>query len=397
MAQTAIVSPAELASTRLPSIDTVRGLVMVIMPLEHAREFFASAPLADPVDLSTVSPGLFLTRLLTHLCAPTFVFLAGLAAAMGGRHATIVQRSRWLLVRGLWLMLLELTVVNFSWTFSFAYPRWFLQVIWALGLSMVALAGLIHLPWRTILLVGIAIVAGHNLLDGVRLTPDSPFHAIWAVLHQRDLIDIAGKTVRTSYPVLPWIGVMALGYCAGAFYTPAWDDRRRRRLFVQLGLTLLATFIVLRMANGYGEPSPLTGFADPVYTLFSVFNTTKYPPSLLFVLMTLGPLFLALAVAEQSRGGVARLLATYGCAPLFFYVAHWYVLHVLALAAAVWMGASWTEFNFAGHFAGLPQPLNFPLSTVYLVAAAAVALLYLPCKWIGLLKQQSRAPWTRFI
>jgi uncharacterized membrane protein len=248
-----------------------------------------------------------------------------------------------------------------------------------------------------VLTLGLAILAGHNLLDGIRLTPDSPWYAVWAVLHQRDLIEIAGKTVRTSYPVLPWIGVMALGYCAGVFYAPSWNGPRRRALWRRLGLGLLGAFLALRLVNACGEPTPMTWYVEPSLTLFSAFNTTKYPPSLLFVLMTLGAMCLVLAFSEGRRDAVARALATYGRAPLFFYVAHWYVLHVMALGAAIWMGASWREFDFAGSFARLPRPLDFSLAGVYAVAAVAVALLHLPCRWIGELKRRTRAPWVRFI
>ncbi len=398
MPTAAIDAPGTTAPpARLASIDIVRGLVMVIMPLEHAREFFAPVPLADPVDLSTASAGLFLTRLLTHLCAPTFVFLAGLSAALSGRRASPAQLSRWLLIRGFWLVLLEITVVNFAWTFSFAYPRWFLQVIWALGLSMIALAGLVRLPTRATLAVAIAIVAGHNLLDGIHLAPDSTWYVPWTILHQRDLIEIGAKTVRTSYPVLPWIGVMALGYCAERLYAAAADGARRRAALLRIGLALFASFVVLRILNIYGEPSPLTWYPEPSMTLFSIFNTTKYPPSLLFVLMTLAAMCLVLARAERPPHAVGRVLATYGRAPLFFYVAHWYLLHLMALAAAIWMGASWQEFDFARNFAGLPRPLDFTLGGVYGVAVTAVALLYLPCRWVGEFRRRSRSAWARFV
>jgi uncharacterized membrane protein len=380
------------AATRVASIDIVRGLVMIIMPLEHAREFFAPAPLGDPVDLSTASAGLFLTRLLTHLCAPTFVFLAGLAAGLRGRRLSTGELSRWLAVRGLWLVFLEITAVNFAWTFSFAYPRWFLQVIWALGLSMLALAALVRLRMTTILVIGVAIVAGHNLLDGIRLTSDSSFYIPWAILHQRDLFVFAGKTIRTSYPVLPWIGVMALGYCASQFYSTEWTSRGRRTTFQHLGLALLSIFAILRVLNVYGDPSPFTEYyIDPLSTVFSVFNTTKYPPSLLFVTMTLGAMFLLLAGAEAWRGRVADVLVVYGRAPLFFYVAHWTVLHVIAVIAAIAGGTAWSDIDFARYFAGLPRPLDFSLAGVYGVAAAAVALLYWPCLAIGRLKARHSA------
>ena len=393
---TARAAAGAVASARLASIDVVRGLVMVIMPLEHAREFFAPTPLADPVDLATASTGLFLTRLLTHLCAPTFVFLTGLAAALRGRRTTPAELSRWLAIRGAWLVFLEIVVVNFGWTFSFAYPRWFLQVIWALGLSMLALAGLVRLPAQALLVVGVVIVAGHNLLDGIHLTAASPFYVPWAILHQRDLIEIAGKTVRTSYPVLPWIGVMALGFCSGAFYDPRWTAARRQNVFLGLGAALLAVFAVLRVVDLYGEPSRFTWYLDPALTLFSLFNTTKYPPSLLFVMMTLGPMLILLALAERVDGPMSRTLAVYGRAPLFFYVAHWYLLHLFALAAALATGTAAGDIDFSRYFAGLPRPLDFPLQGVYLVAGLAVLVLYWPCLAVGRWKAK-HARWSSFV
>jgi uncharacterized membrane protein len=252
---------------------------------------------------------------------------------------------------------------------------------------MIALAGLVRLPMRAIFLVGVAIVAGHNLLDGIRLTPESTFYIPWAILHQRDVFELAGKTIRTSYPVLPWMGVMALGYCASAFYSTEWTARKRQAAFKHLGLALLCGFVVLRVLNIYGDASPFTEFyADPTLTLFSVFNTTKYPPSLLFVMMTLATMLLLLAWAEQWQGRAASMLSNYGRAPLFFYVAHWTLLHILALAAAIIAGTMPGEFDFARYFAGLPRPLDFSLAGVYAMAGAAVALLYWPCGAVGRLK-----------
>lgn len=322
---------------RLPSIDLLRGTVMLLMLVDHVREtFYLHRQVSDPMDVTQVEQALFVTRLLAHLCAPAFVFLTGLSAWLyasrqpgGGRAAAM-----FLCKRGLFLLALELTLVNFAWTFEFPPSVIYLQVIWAIGLSMLALSALLWLPRAVLAGVGFALVAGHNLLDGIQATGDGPFAVLWAVLHERSWIE-AGEhlRLRTSYPLLPWIGVIALGFAAGPWFgrdvSAAW---RQRRLLVA-GTGLLTLFMLLRWPSLYGD-APRQAFADMGRTTMSFFNVTKYPPSLQFLLLTLGTGLLLLRLYERTD--LARWLAplaTFGAAPMFFYLLHLFVLKILYLLA----------------------------------------------------------------
>lgn len=338
-------------TARLSSIDLLRGTVMVLMLLDHVREtFFLHVQMGDPVEVARASPALFFCRLLAHLCAPVFVFLTGLSAwlyASGkpdGRRAA----SAFLFKRGLFLVVLELTLVNFAWTFELPPSTVYLQVIWAIGLSMLALSALLWLPRAALVALAVAIIAGHNLFDGVRLTAEHPLHTLWAVLHQRDWLQFGdGLRARTSYPVLPWIGVIALGWAAGPWFARDASPTRRHALLVWSGVGALAGFALLRWANVYGD-APWAPQADALRTLMSVFNVTKYPPSLQFVLLTLGVGLLLLRLYESpALARALRPLSALGSAPMFFYLLHLFVLKLLYLGAlAVWGTNKGTVFGF---------------------------------------------------
>ena len=306
---------------RIRSIDALRGLVILLMLVDHAREFFfIHAQVSDPMNVETTSPALFFTRLSAHLCAPVFVALTGLGAWLYGNkqgQGGAAAASGFLLKRGLFLVALELTLVNFAWTFSFTPEIIYLQVIWAIGLSMIALAALVHLPRPALIAVGLVIVLGHNLLDPVTVAEGQAGHALWAVLHDRGFIDLPfGGQARTSYPLLPWIGVAALGYAVGPWFVGEQTARLRR--LVATGLGALILFAVLRTINLYGDPTPWTVQAEPVRTVMSVLNLTKYPPSADFLLLTLGVGALTLAGLEKAPSRLVGLLAVFGGAPLFF-------------------------------------------------------------------------------
>ncbi|AKZ25616.1 DUF1624 domain-containing protein [Ralstonia nicotianae] len=377
------------SGSRVVAVDLLRGLVMVLMVIDHLREFFfLHAQVTDPVDLAVTSPALALTRFASHPCAPVFVFLAGMSAWLSGQKQGGDRRSiaAHLVKRGLLLVILEVTVVNFAWTFAFPPTTLYLQVIWAIGLSMLALAGLVWLPGGALLAVSLAIVAGHGLLSGVRVGPESPWHALWAVLHQRDWIALAdGLRLRTSYPVLPWIGVIGLGYAFAPAYlrrTPA----ARRALCLRLGLACLAGFAVLRAWNGYGEPRPWTAFPDALTTAVSFLNLTKYPPSLDFVLATLGLGLCALAWLERLPARGAAVLQTLGGAPMFFYLLHLYALHL-----AYWL---------ALHAFGTNHGERFGFDAAWQLWAAwlpTVALLYGPTRRFAALRRTGRHPWMRYL
>lgn len=377
------------AGGRIVTIDALRGFVMLLMLVDHAREFFyMHAQVSDPVDVATTPPGLFFTRLTAHLCAPVFVALTGLSAWLhgqrrGGRRAT----SEFLLKRGLFLVLLELTLVNFAWTFTLTPPTYFLQVIWVIGLSMIALAGLLWLPRPVLLGVGLALVFGHNLLDSVTFEPGTPGATLWAILHKRGFIELPwGARARTSYPLLPWIGVIALGHAAGPWFAGHVHPAARRLRLYTVGLAALTAFLLLRLANGYGEPVPWTSGARPLLTLVSFLNLTKYPPSLDFLLLTLGVGALLLAALEHVPPRLLTLLSTFGAAPLFFYLVHLYLLHALNSGALALFGPN--------------QGLLFSVPSVpwLWVLAALVSLpLWLACRWFMRLKARSRSAWMSYL
>ncbi len=329
-----------LLSHRLIAIDALRGLVMLLMLLDHVREtFFLHHQVSDPIDVTNTDPLLFLMRTLAHLCAPVFVFLTGLSAML--YHQKVQDRrltSLFLFKRGLVLVLLELVLVNFGWTFQFPPQVIYLQVIWALGLSMMALAGLLWLPKTVLLVIAVGIIAGHNLLDTLVLTTDTPLGVAWAVLHQRGWIELGeGLRIRTSYPVLPWIGTIVSGYLCGLLYGPQIVSARRVKTLLVMMVATMLLFFVIRFLNGYGEQPWETG-ENLTQTMMSFFNLTKYPPSLLFLCLTLGTGLALLAGFEWLQHHRSMvLLAQFGGAPMFMYLLHLYLLKAAYLCAlSVW-------------------------------------------------------------
>ncbi len=337
------------ASTRLQSIDALRGLIILFMLLDHVREtFLLHLQVSDPMDVTTTPPELFFSRTLAHLCAPLFIFLTGLSAYLYGERHGASEVSGFLFKRGLFLIALEVTLVNFAWTFQFPPTTVYLQVIWAIGLSMVALAILVKLPRPALAVIGVVIIAGHNLLDTLHFTQESAIYVPWAILHDRGwLVPWDGLRLRTSYPLLPWIGVIALGYAAGPWFASAADSRKRQNRLMLAGLGLLALFFLLRLVNGYGE-KPWSIGETTVQTVMSFFNITKYPPSLLFLSLTLGIGMLLLVWFEKAAGRAwFKPLLVFGAAPMFFYLLHLYVLKILYLiAVAIWGTNKGNYFGF---------------------------------------------------
>jgi uncharacterized membrane protein len=346
-------------------------LVIILMALDHTRDFFSAIPF-DPLDLDRTSLALFLTRWITHLCAPVFTLLAGASAYLyGARGRTRSQLSTFLLLRGLLLVVLEHTLVRFGWFFG-QQPGFFLaQVIWALGWSLVALSGLVWLPRPVSGMLGALLIAGHNALDGFSTAQLGLPAWLWTVLHEPGWVRLAPSIdLYVLYPLVPWVGVMALGYALGPLLTA--PDPRRRRAVLALGLALCIAFLLLRAANAYGDPLPWRPQSSALRTLLAFVNTGKYPPSLAFLLMTLGPAFLALAALDRPPGPLGPFLAIYGRVPLFFYLLHLPLIHALDLLA----GPSRAH--------GLP--------VVYAVWILVVAALYLPCRGFAGLKQR-RSEW----
>ena len=384
------VPQASPSAQRLLSIDALRGLVILFMLLDHVPEtFFLHRQVADPMSIDSTEPLLFLSRTLAHLCAPVFVLLTGLSAYLyGEKYQGKRDVSAFLFKRGLFLVVLELTLVNFAWTFQLPPSVIYLQVIWAIGLSMIALAALVWLPRPVLLLLAIGIIAGHNLLDTLHFAAGSALHVPWAILHDRGWIEFSDSLrLRTSYPVMPWIGVIALGYCIGPWFARCASAAVRQRYLLLTGAGALLGFVALRLLNGYGE-AQWVAHDHPVQTLMSFFNITKYPPSLLFLTLTLGVgLLLLLAFERVRQGKWIAVLAVFGAAPMFFYLLHLYVLKVLYLLSVALFGLNQgSYFGFEG------------MGPVWLTAVLLAAALYLPVRWFAGLKARRRdISWLKYL
>jgi uncharacterized membrane protein len=396
--QLSVEPPIPVAQTRprLDSVDLLRGLVMVLMALDHVRDFFTELRF-DPTNLSQTTVPLFFTRWITHFCAPTFVFLAGAGAFLqGARGKGRSELAGFLVTRGLWLVVLELTVVRLGWAFDLNYAGllW-VQVIWVIGVSMVVLAGLVYLPLPVIAAFGLVMITTHNLFDGI--TPESlgGWGPLWTVLHvQRPVTLPGGGALFVAYPLIPWIGVMAAGYAFGSLLLLPTEERRR--LMLRLGLALTAAFIVLRALNIYGDPRPWTPQPTGVLTLLSFLNTTKYPPSLAFLLMTLGPAIASLAWFERLSGTAARFLIVFGRVPLFYYVLHIFLIHAVALALGVMAGFPASTF-LKPFFLNPPAGWGYGMPAVYALWVAVVLALYPVCRWYAGLKARRRDAWLSYL
>jgi uncharacterized membrane protein len=347
---------------RIGSVDTLRGLVMVIMALDHTRNFFSTTGFNPR---AVTDPLLFLTRWVTHFCAPTFILLAGLSAFLYGRGKSLGELSRFLLVRGLWLILIDLTLIKFGWRFELDLYRLSAGVIFVIGASMVALSALIWLPRWVIASLALLMIAGHNLLDNVRAEDLGEASGAWHVLHEPGLVPLGDSvTLYILYPLVPWIGVMASGYLLGPVIQ--LEQGKRQRILLAVGAAITVGFLVLRVTNVYGDPTPWTPQDTSLSTILSFFNCEKYPPSLLYLMMTLGTALILLALFEHVRGALASFLATFGRVPFFYYVVHIYLIHALAVV---------TAFTITGALATTPE-INFSLTGVYIVWLMVVVLLY---------------------
>ena len=398
---------------RIDSIDLLRGIVMVLMMLDHTRDFVHNAAREfDATDVSRTNVALFFTRWITHYCAPTFVFLAGTGAYLQfARGKSKAELSRFLVTRGLWLVLLEMTVIQ--WLVSFRPDYRFLgffQVIWVIGVSMIFLAALIHLPKSVVAAFGLLMIALHNLTDGFRIVgwrgPGTPVPGIgaklWILLHQQfEGFPVFGEhspVLFVLYPLIPWIGVMAVGYVFGVLY--GFDAHRRRRWLLIIGGAATLLFIVVRAIDRYGDPSKWSQQKNLVFTVLSFVNTSKYPPSLLFLLMTLGPAILLLALFEtRGAGGWVRdFFVTFGRVPLFFYLLQWFVAHAISVLLHLAFGkpVGWL-FGSPLNFGPAPQGIGFNLGVVYLSWIAGVLLLYPLCRWYAGVKQRRRDWWLSYL
>jgi uncharacterized membrane protein len=373
------------AGSRIASIDVLRGLAMALMALDHTRDFFASGSF-NPRDVT--DPALFLTRWVTHFCAPAFVLLSGISAYLYGRGRGKAELGRFLFTRGLWLILVEFTLINFAWGFDPSFYQGLgAGVIWVIGASMLVLAALIWLPRWAIAVVAFGMILGHNLLDGIRAEDLGAAAPLWHVLHDPGRIQLT-DTVRiyVLYTLVPWAGVMAAGYLLGP--TMLLDPATRRRRLYQLGAGITAGFVLLRATNLYGDAAPWSVQATPLATILSFINTEKYPPSLLFLMMTLGPSLMLLAAFEHARGRIADGLVTFGRVPFFYYVVHLYLIHALAIVAA---------FAVSGTFVAREPEIELGLPGVYLAWLVVLALLYPLCRWFADIKARRKEWWWSYL
>jgi len=394
------------AQSRVASIDLIRGAAMVLMAIDHVR-VYSGLPAGGP------SAGIFFTRWVTHFCAPAFIFLAGTSAVFyGRRHADL---ARHLVIRGLWLIFLELTVLRVAWTFNFAFGRYELAgVIWCIGWCMIVLAGLSRLPAAVVGVVGVAIIAGHNLMDPhlATLTPavaKSGLGWLWKILYfgfSAGPIRVGenGPRLMVLYSLVPWVGVMAAGYAFGRVLTLEKERRNRVCLAIGVGATLL--FLVLRGLDGYGDPRPWRAAASgqaragQMPAALAFLNTNKYPASLDFLLMTLGPMIGLIPVLDRLRGAVARWVIVFGRVPFFFYVLHIPLIHAMALVVSRIRLGEVSPWLFADHPMGNPPPpagYSWNLPVLYLVWAAAILVLYFPCRWFAAVKARRRDWWLGYL
>ena len=398
------MDPSSKPGPRLLSIDALRGLVMIIMALDHVRDFFhASAMAFSPTDLSRTTPILFLTRWITHFCLPVFMFVAGTGIYLYGRNRTKGQLSRFLWTRGLWFIALELTVMQLAYNFNFSWRYLILLLIlWIFGICMLAMGALVYLPVRWLAVLSVAVMLLHNCLDGIAAAKFGSAAWVWNLLHQPGVIPVAGKLVLVTYTFLPWIGVMAAGYCFGQVFQ--LESEARRRTMLRLGLAMTIAFIALRAVNHYGDPAPWAHQKSALFTVLSFLNCTKYPGSLDFMLMTLGPALLVLAWFDRRKFSAANPLIIFGRVPMFYFILHFYLIHVLAVLAA-WLryGSSAARFVFnplpsmGGPTKLFPANFGYSLWAVYGVWLLVLVLLYPVCRWFANVKAGRRDWWLSYL
>lgn len=383
------------ARERIESVDLVRGIIMIVMALDHTRDFFG-IPGQNPVDLSKASAALFLTRWITNICAPVFFLLTGTGAYLALRRRSRAELSRFLLTRGLWLIFVEVVVMRcLSYQFNFDYHVTILLVLWALGWSMIVLALLVRFPTIVATVFGIVLIATHNLLDGVQTR-----NPLWVILHAPGfVIQMPTHVVFAAYPLIPWIGVTAVGFSLGQSY--AWDADRRRSWMLRAGIALTAAFLVLRYINVYGDPARWTTQSSPLFTVLSFLNVVKYPPSLFFLLMTLGPALILLGLADRRTPRALEPALIIGKVPMFYYVLHFTLIHLLAVATCLvrYGSAHWmTESPDLGHYPfSAPPEWGYSLPVVYLVWALVVFVMYPLCRWFAAVKQRRSDWWLSYL
>jgi uncharacterized membrane protein len=391
---------AGATSTRLESIDVLRGIVVVLMALDHTRDFFHFGAFQrwDPLDFSKTYPALFLTRWITHFCAPVFVFLAGTGAFLSTTRGKSKRELSWFLfTRGLWLVLLEVTWVKWAgWAFNFDLHAFFLLVIWAIGISMIVLSALVFLPNTVIACVGLIMIFGHNLLDGIAPERWGSLAGLWRVIHAGGEFTMpSGLRIVAGYPLVPWIGVMTCGYVFGQLLL--LEPAKRKRCLFSLGAGAIALFLALRLTNVYGDPKPWTAQKTALFTFFSILDCHKYPPSLCYLLMTLGPALIVLALLDRGTPAWLRPALVFGRVPLFFYLLHLPLIHALAVLVNLlrYGRADWLYGNVEGVMP--PSDAGWGLIGTYIAWLIVLLILYPICRWFADVKRRRRDAWLSYL
>ena len=381
-----------LKSSRIESIDLLRGIVMIVMALDHVRHVFHHEAYSyDPLDLTRTSVPIFFTRWITHYCAPIFVFLAGISAYLYGVNKTRAELANYLFKRGLWLVLVEIFIIALGNTFNPTYPIINLQVIWAIGISMIALSAILYLRRELILAISIFLIAGHNLLDNVHLPGPGLTSFIWSVLHDPADFVFGRFLIVVKYPVLPWIGILSIGYYLGYLFSSHYDPEKRMKVLILLGFISMELFFLLRTVNNFGDSGHWSNQASAVYSLLSYLNVTKYPPSLLYTLLTIGPAMIFLALADKPLNSFTKRIVVFGRVPFFYYVVHLYMIHLLAMFTAILSGFGWKSMILTNKINLVPglRGFGFNLLTVYLVWIMLIIIMYPLCKWYGRYKRNN--------
>lgn len=385
-----------MENKRIQSIDLLRGLVMILMALDHVRDYFNyDSFLFDPTDLSQTTVPLFISRFITHFCAPVFCFLAGTSAFFVGKKKNKNALSVWLLKRGAWLVFAEFVIVNFGWYFKFNTNFIDLAVIWCLGASMIFLALMIRLPKSIAITIALFLVFGHNLFDGFKPTPDDFLSKLWYVFHVEGEFNIGSLTVYVVYPLMPWIGLMTVGYYFGQLYQPSFESKKRIKILFSMGMMLIILFAVFRISNIYGDLHPWEKQNSLSFSILSVLNVTKYPPSFAFICITIGAALLFLAAAENWKNKISQAFVTVGQVPMFFYIVHIYVIHLLATLAAVATGYKFSDMilDIWIPFSKDLKGYGFSLPVVYLVWLSIILILYPLCKKYNRYKKENKHQW----
>jgi uncharacterized membrane protein len=381
---------------RIESIDLLRGIVIILMTLDHVRDYFhADAFLFNPTNLDATTPAIFATRWITHFCAPVFVFLAGTSAFLVGQRKGKDELASFLLKRGFWLVIVEFTIMNIAWFFNPTFSLLVFQVIGALGVGMILLSFIVRLPHMAILISAIVILAGHNLLDSIHVEGDGPLAMLWSFLHEFRGFRLGNFTLLFGYSILPWTAIMMLGYSFGKLFTADYTAEARKKYLLYTGLGMIAAFVLIRLLNIYGDPSPWAMQKSGVYTFMSFMNVSKYPPSLLYTLITLGPALVLLATMESKAFPFSKYILALGRAPLLFYILHVYFIHILAVFAALMTGYEFSDMVFNTWVTDSPnlKGYGFGLPVVYALWVFVVLCLLPICYAYDKHKRAHKEKW----